>query len=784
MPAKVTKANGPMSAQDMTGPASPHPFSALELAGPLDPCWALIEEGFTLAREHEIESVFTVANGYGGTRGSVEEGTSLSAPATFLAGVFETADPSAGSVELVTLPDWTQLDILVEGLPLSLERGDILEHRRILDLRRGLYLRVWRHRDPTGRITRFRSMRLVSLSDRHLFLQFVLLTAENYTGPVTIECATQPPPGRTLWQANVEAEAILIEGATTRGASIAMAHRSMVRPEIGPALTRTTAVRDQGLVERWTWPAQIGETACFTRAVVVFSSRETAHPAVRVKRQVRRADEAALMSHAGRHMDSWHERWRAADVELSGDGTAQQALRFAVYHLTSAVNPNDERVSVGARALTGSVYQGHVFWDTEIYLLPFYTFTDPPAARALLMYRYHTLSAAQDRARSLGYQGALYAWESADTGEDVTPDSVVAPNGEVVRILTGIQEHHISADIAYAVWQYWRATADEPFLIGAGIDMLVETARFWASRGRLERDGRYHIRTVIGPDEYHETVDDNAFTNVMAKGNLERAAEAVEWIASSRPDACPTVVERLRLAPDEPASWRRIAGVMATGFDARTNLFEQFSGFFQLEDLDLAAYRARTVPIDIVLGRERTQRSKVVKQADVIMLSAVLWDEFPSTVHEANFRYYEPLTAHGSSLSPSFHALVSARLGDTDLAHRYFHEAAAIDLSTHNGNASGGVHIASLGGLWQTAVFGMGGVSFRDDGLILEPHLPAAWERLVFSIQWRGRTVTVTIDQEPAQVTVDLRSGDPMVIQLGHETVNEIDSSHPYVARF
>jgi trehalose/maltose hydrolase-like predicted phosphorylase len=245
-----------------------------------------------------------------------------------------------------------------------------------------------------------------------------------------------------------------------------------------------------------------------------------------------------------------------------------------VYNLTSAVNPNDERVSVGARALTGSVYQGHVFWDTEIALLPFYTYTDPPAARALLMYRYHTLPAARDRARSLGYQGALYAWESADTGQDVTPDSVVAPNGEVVRVLTGLQEHNISADIAYAVGQYWRATADEPFLIGAGIDMLVETARFWATRGRLEPDGQYHIRSVIGPDEYHETVDDNAFTNVMAKWNLERAADAFDWIMSCRPGAGRTMAERLRIAPDEPADWRRIAGVMATGFDARTNRFE------------------------------------------------------------------------------------------------------------------------------------------------------------------------------------------------------------------
>jgi kojibiose phosphorylase len=242
------------------------------------------------------------------------------------------------------------------------------------------------------------------------------------------------------------------------------------------------------------------------------------------------------------------------------------------------------------------------------------------------------------------------------------------------------------------------------------------------------------------------------------------------------------VAGRLQIKPDEPAAWHRIASAMATGFDPRTNLFEQFAGFFQLEDLDLEAYRARTVPIDVILGRERTQRSKVVKQGDVIALSAVLWDQFPYVVHEANFRYYEPLTAHGSSLSPSLHALVTARLGDVDLALRYFHEAAAIDLSDHMGNASGGVHIASMGGLWQTAVFGMGGVRFQDEVLVLDPHLPVTWKILSFSLQWRGRAVAITIDRRPARITIDLRTGEPMAIKLDQGVVKMIDSKHRYIA--
>ncbi|MEP7153171.1 MAG: glycosyl hydrolase family 65 protein, partial [Nitrospira sp.] len=193
-------------------------------------------------------------------------------------------------------------------------------------------------------------------------------------------------------------------------------------------------------------------------------------------------------------------------------------------------------------------------------------------------------------------------------------------------------------------------------------------------------------------------------------------------------------------------------------------------------------YRTLPAPIDVTLGRDRTQKSKIVKQADVVALSALLWERFPSAVHEANFRYYEPRTAHGSSLSPALYALVSARLGDSDLAARYFRDAAAIDLSHHTGQAAGGVHIATLGGLWQAAVFGMGGVRLREDGLVIDPHLPSNWDQLSFALQWRGRSVTVTINREPGQVTVDLRTGEPMTIELSHGPIQEITSKHPYVA--
>jgi len=744
----------------------------------IDPQWALVEAGFEPGWEREIESIFTLSNGYVGTRGSLAERASSSSPVTYLAGVYAGTGGVGGVLKLAELPDWTHLRVLVEGVPLSLESGTILNHRRLLDMQHGLLVRTWRHQDEQGRVTALTSVRAVCLHDRHLLLQSVTITPENYAGIIAIESVAETSQPGTPWTSTVEGDTGLFVGQTTRGTTMAMASHSTLRHANGGADKSPI----DGFASQWTWRAQRGEAARFDRAVVVYSSREVPDPAGAAGDHVRRATEAGLDAHMLRHAEAWADRWRASAVEVAGDDMAQRVLRFAAYHLNSAVNPQDEHVSIGARALTGPTYKGHVFWDTEIYLLPFYTFTDPAAARALLLYRFHTLPAARDRARRLGYQGALYAWESADTGEDVTPDTVIAPDGRVVQVLTGIQEHHISADIAYAVWQYWQATADEAFFLAAGADILIETARFWATRGSVEPDGRYHIRAVIGPDEYHESVDDNAYTNVMAQWNLERAADTVDWLRSRHSEGWPVISKRLQLTADEPESWRRTAALMATGFDPATNLFEQFAGFFQLEELDLQAYRPLAVPIDVTLGRERTQASNVVKQADVVALSALLWEWFPSAVHEANFRYYEPRTAHGSSLSPALHALVSARLGEADLAAQYFREASAIDLSNHRGKAEGGVHIATLGGLWQAAVFGMGGIRLRDDGLVIDPHLPSSWDRLSFPLQWRGRRLFVTIDREPGQVSVDLRSGEPMTIELSQGSMQRITSHHRYVA--
>jgi len=482
----------------------------------------------------------------------------------------------------------------------------------------------------------------------------------------------------------------------------------------------------------------------------VHTSRDTDEPREMAGRQAKHAIED-VNGVIAEHREAWLTRWKASDLRIEGDAAAQRALRFAIYHLSSASNPEDERVSIGARGLSGTAYKGHVFWDTDIFLLPFFILTYPEAARALVMYRYYTLAGARAKAARLGYRGALYAWESADTGEEMTPPFVVSPDGGIVRILTGEQEQHISADVAFGVWKYWEATGDEGFLVNAGAEILIETARFWASRAELEEDGRYHIRGVIGPDEYHEKVDDNAYTNGLAQWNLEVGEEVARLVAERWPEQWRALSRRLGLEAEEPRRWLQVARELYTGFDEQTGLFEQFRGYFGLEDIDLAPFAQRTAPMDVLLGRERIQRAKIIKQPDVVMLVHLLWERLPPEVRKANFEYYEPRCGHGSSLSPAIHALVAARLGDAALAERYFREAAEIDLSDNMGNAAGEVHVGALGGLWQATVFGFAGLRFTDEGPEHRPNLPPSWRSLSMRFQWRGRWHELALPESGAE---------------------------------
>jgi trehalose/maltose hydrolase-like predicted phosphorylase len=809
-----------------------------------DPQWTLIEEGFTLAREHEVESLFSIGNGYVGNRGSLAEGSPLSAPATFVAGVFSEDRPSspqgqgpppgqsepaasavgnwkpgAASVPgLFLLPDWTGVRAWVEGTALNMMQGEILEHYRLLDMKRGMLFRKWRHRDPNSRITRIDASRLASLAERHLLIQQVLLVPENYSGQVVLESSIELAPEVPACPPSEEYKArrsamrpnILPLALRSPGRDITVAFGAASQLVAAPGHDpgrREIEITDRRITERFTVPVIAGAEYQLFRVIAIYTSRDTGSVGTAASvstaeggcatstsagtaaagcdsgatRDWRKETDPidAAVNEVNRilpdgvpraiqfHQEKWKSVWERADIQIEGDDFLQHALRFAEYHLISAANPEDPNVSIGARALTGESYKGHVFWDTEIYMLPFYTFCDPAAARALLSYRHHTLPAARAKAKASGYRGAMYPWESADTGEETTPRFVIDPGGHVIEVLNGDMENHITADVAFAIWQYWKMTEDDDFLLESGAEIMLETARFWASRGALENDNRFHIRHVIGPDEYHENVDDSAFTNLMASWNLTRGAGTARWLQANWPQRWKELAADLQFIPDEVAGWLQLANSMYRPFDPRTGLFEQHRGYYELEPIDLAAYEPRHTAMDVILGHEHIQQTNVVKQADVVMAMYLLWDEFSPEVRAANFRYYEPRTGHGSSLSPSIHALMAARMNDRAKAEQYLKQAAEIDLGNNMGNASGGIHAAAVGGLWQAMIFGFGGLYAREGGLRLDPHLLPHWKKLAFPLQWHGSQLQVTIDRERIRVLV--REGNAIKLSVGDE---------------
>lgn len=738
------------------------------LAPTLDPAWVLDETGYDPLRESSRESRFAVSNGFLGVRGAraINRGERPSMPPhTYVAGLFDAPGPEQPMPGLVAAPDWLEVRILLHGEPLVHRPRDGSSHRRTLDMRRGVLLTECRlsHDHVLG--IRLRSLQLVSLHERALGLQLVELEFDVGDREVTL-AASFAGMDHALVSERREQD-LAVWRTISSGKRLAMAAALSLRIDG----RESVPARPAPFQWSWRWRSRPGQVVRFERLVSLSRSDIDGPDAGEEAR--RRLDAARRLGGRGvvaDHEAAWASRWRMSDVEVGGDAAAQRALRFAAYHLNSAANPGDDRVSIAARALTGADYRGHVFWDTEIFLLPFYTLTWPEAARALLLYRFRTLDAARAKAAGMGWRGALYAWESADTGAETTPEQAIAPDRRVVDIHCGKLEQHISADIAYAVWQYWQATGDEEFLLDAGAEILLETGRFWSSRAQREPDGFCHIRNVIGPDEYHEHVDDNVFTNVMGRWNIRRALEVAALLGERWPDRWKELSDRLGLDDAELSNWSDAAGSIAVPRDAATGLVEQFQGFFALEDVDLSAYSDRSVPLDVVLGRERTGRSKVIKQADVVALLALLPEEFPGDAASANFGYYAPRCGHGSSLSHGMHALAAARLGEPEAALRHFRLASAIDLADTHVAIDGGIHIASLGGVWQTAIFGFAGLSLRDGGIAMEPCLPPGWHSLGFRIKWRKRDVKIRISRTEQLLELTLEHGEPMRVFVRQTT--------------
>jgi beta-phosphoglucomutase len=740
----------------------------------MDEGWIIIEDAFDPSRLHHKETVFTMGNGYLSTRGSFEEGYPGARPATLVHGVFD--DIPISYTELANCPDWPALTITVGDERFRLDRGELLAYERLLDMRTGVLERSIRWKSPAGGRIDLRFERFASLADGHVLAVRCTITPLDYAGPMTIQAilsAYADNQGTMHWD-------VLDQGV---GQDIGWLHSRTRHSgiELGVAQRLTVQAADGGSLECLDCPGcptvsasvscHAGQSITLEKTVALYTSRQVDNPPTTARHKLMDiGDYAELRSE---HDAAWADVWRASDVVIEGDLEAQRAVRYNLFQLLIAAPWKDDRVSIGAKSLSGFGYRGHTFWDTELFVLPFFTFTQPDVARNLLNYRYHSLEGARRKAAELGFEGAMVAWESADTGEEVTPRWVPLPgHTELVRIWTGDIEHHISADVAYGVWSYWRTSGDDAWMRRYGAEILLDTAVFWGSRVEENPEtGEFELTDVIGPDEYHEHVDNNVYTNRMVQWHLKTALDVLVWLRESDPKRADQLTTELDLSSDRLQHWSDIVKRMRLLHDVDSGLMEQFEGFFHLDDVNLDRYEPRTESMQTLLGIDGANRSQVLKQPDVLMLLYVLRDHYDLETLRVNWDYYAPRTDHeyGSSLGPAIHAIVACQLGMPRQAYEHFMRAALVDLEDVRGNAADGIHAASAGAIWQAVVMGFGGVEVTDTGPVSQPCLPTGWTGLKFRLLHRGKWLDFDIaagesvgtsrppdGAEKPQVTVDV----------------------------
>ena len=713
--------------------------------------WVVERSGYNPVSEASSETLFALSNGFMGIRGTADEDGPGSMPGAYVAGLFD--GTTAGQEDLVVIGDWAATEIYVGGRALRPWEWPVLEHTRRLDLRALRLERTLRCVDPDGRTLRLRSQRIASLADRHVgTIRMEIAIEDGPSAHVEVVSVVRtreghgPLPHVELVATGSVGE-IAVLHSRTPGARVGVDHALAISASArGSALAGEHVAGEDMCGRAVGCDLAAGEELVVDRFVAVHTEREAPLPGPAAVRAARSAQNTGFEELLEAHAAAWGQVWDVADVEIEGDQDAQLGVRFAAAELIAAAPTEGSRSSIGAKGLTGDGYKGHVFWDTDIFQLPFFAAVRPDIARRIVEYRVLTLDAARRNAESAGLKGAWYAWESAATGEDVTPSFVIGPGGRRLEVLTGHEEIHVVADVAWAIETYVRTSGDEAFLAAGGGEVTAEAARFFLSRA-VETARGLEIHDVIGPDELHEHVRNSGFTNTMAAWTLRRAADLAE--AGQAP-----------AGPDEPRIWRDAADRMVV-LRTEDGLIEEHEGFMSLP-----------LPPDERAGRDELawQRDRMewrdVKQADVVMLMALLEPQFSEAERAASYRLYEPLTRHLSSLSEAVHSLVARRVGMDDEADDYLRRATAIDLEDSRGNRTEGLHMATQGGLWQAVVLGAAGARALEDGSFrLDPHLPQRWTQLRFRWRHRGTPLTVTVSAD--ELLVEAGEGAARIVAPG-----------------
>ena len=747
--------------------------------------WKIVETDFDPSALGKVEANFCLGNGYLGLRSATEEQYLGETRDLLVAGTFDRFSPEEVT-ELPNAADVTNIEITLDGERFDLTRGEILSYERSLDLKTGLLDRrvVWRSK--AGKTYTLHFERVVSLRRLHSIALRVSVTPESDStvklrsgidGRVSCDGSQHFTEGQTRFYDKRYLQYVPRTIQSNISFVLSAAHRFAADGEAISPKSDINIVRRR-MFSNFTQELKAGQTLTMEKFATVFTTRDREAAALSLDElqalglEQLQADEAAgFDALAAESAETWEEKvWRRAPVEIDGPDYDQLLIRFAQYHMQLMTPAHDNRMNIGAKGFSGEGYKGHTFWDTEIFLLPSFIFSMPEIARSLEEYRYLSLSGAHEKARRNGYEGAQFPWESAwlDDGE-VTPEYMGTDivTGQLIKVWTGFIEIHITADVAFGAWQYYVCTGDQDFMDRYGYELIFDCAKFWASRLEEGSDGLLHINDVVGPDEYKEHVDDNAFTNYMAKWTIDKALEYADELQAGKPALYAALDDRLGLSERLPL-WREKTARIFLTRPNENGVLPQDSTYLTLRDIDLSKYKkqAHVGGIYKDFNQEQITKIQVSKQADVMVLFYLLEEKFGQAVKKASWDYYEPRCLHDSSLSLSTHSVLASDIGDPELGYEMFRKACLIDLDNANPHSSdAGIHAASYGGLWQCAVYGFGGLRMLGGKLRISPTLPKAWNGLRYTILWKGQRLDVRVGKDSVHIVNDT-AREPVTLEI------------------
>jgi len=713
----------------------------------------------------KCEAVMCLGNGYMGLRSATEERYVGERRGLFVSGTFNSFD-GKDVCELPNAADVLEMSIILNGHPFSLTQGEMQNYSRKLNFKSGELTRtvLWTAPDKSSYQLEFR--RVVSLANLHTIAQKVSITPLTQDAEINLSTGINGQITNTGSQHFSEGDKRFYDKRymqlvqTTTQTSIDFVITSDTTLSI-PAETRIAMDRRK-IFSVYTTKLAKNETLTIEKISTVHTSRDKESEGLPTKELMAKAlEELKAQSSQGyeeilnQSTKAWSEKvWDNIPVTVESENTIDQlALRFAQYHLQIMAPAHDNRMNIGAKALSGEGYKGHTFWDTEVFALPYYIFSQPGTAKSLEEYRYLSLPGAREKAVNNGYKGAQFPWESAWlTDGEVTPLLGAADivTGKPIPILTGLIEIHITCDVCYGIWQYYTATGDEDFMNRCGYEIIFDTAAFWASRLEESSDGYLHINNVIGPDEYKDEIDDDAFTNYFAHWNLLLAVEYYEKLKNT--PQLEALAKKLDL---NPALWQEKANKIYLPKPRQDGVIPQNRTFLNLKEIDLSKYKNQTKVGSIYQDFNHTQinQIQVCKQADVLLLMLLMEKNFTPEVKKANWDYYEPRTLHDSSLSLSTHSILANDMGDFSLAYSLFGRVIRIDMGPNMQSSDDGIHAGSIGGIWQCAALGFGGLRLIGDRIRINPRLPDAWKSLTFYAWLRGQKVKIHITKDELCLT-------------------------------